>query len=224
MNTRMTVTKGTFAVIAALALSACSHTGSYNASYFEYSPQSYSEKISGIAAIEMTKQEQAEVFSGNPTSFTGAATTLNLPIGQIVREGAVLAFRDMFSNGAEVVESSPNGSKYAMTFKPRVRSFSYEYNQLKNAGFAITPTAAVAIEVSMKQADGKEIWTETADSGAVEGPVYFASGSPGEEITKVAHKAVLKTLQRAASSAYAKARTLSPSSSTAGKSSAGEAL
>lgn len=185
----------------AVFLTACSHTASYNAAHFEYSPQAFEQKIDGIAAIEMNKQEQAETYTGNPTSFTGSATTLTLPIGQILREGAVLAFRDMFSEGAEVIEQS-NGRAYTAIIKPSVRSFSYEYNQLKNIGFAITPTATVALEVKMANEEGEVIWERTVDSGPVEGPAYMITGAPGEEISKVAHKAVLRTMQQAASQAY----------------------
>ncbi len=50
------------------------------------------------------------------------------------------AFRDMITVGAEVIEASPNGRSYTAIIKPSVKSFSYEYNQLKNIGFEITPS------------------------------------------------------------------------------------
>lgn len=183
-------------------LAACSHTASYNAAHFEYTPRTFGQKIDGMAAIQMSPQEQGETYTGKPTSFTGGATSLTLPIGQILREGAVLAFRDMFSEGAEVIETSAGGRSYTAVIKPSVRSFSYEYNQLKNVGFAVTPTATVALEVKLTDERGKVMWESTVDSGAVEGPAYMISGTPGEEISKVAHKAVLKTMQQAASQAY----------------------
>lgn len=196
-----------FSIAAAvLLLSACSHTGSYNSSYFEYAPQPVAEKITGSAAIEMSREAQAATFTGKPTSFTGGGTTLTLPLGQIVKEASVLAFRDMFTDGIEVVEAVPPNAPYTMTIRPQVRSFSYEYNQLKNVGFAITPTAVVAIEVSAGAPGNPAAWTQVVDSGTVEGPAYFVTGAPGEEIAKVAHKAVLKTLQKAAASAYEKMR------------------
>lgn len=186
----------------ALFLTACSHTASYNAAHFEYSPQAVEEKIDGMAAIQMSRSEQAETFTGNPTSFTGSATSLTLPIGKILREGAVLAFRDMFSEGAEVIEQPSNDHRYVAIIQPSVRSFSYKYNQLKNAGFAVTPTATIDLEVKMTNGNGEVIWEKTIDSGAVEGPAYMITGAPGEEISKVAHKAVLQTMQQAASQAY----------------------
>ena len=183
----------------------CAQVGTYNPTYFEYFPSVYPTKLAGRAGIEMSKSEQAEVFTGRPTSFTGGATTLNLPIGQILKEGAILAFGDLYAEGAEVVDSASLAGKYAAIFRPRLRSLTYEYNGLKNAGFAVTPTAVVAIEVGLKSPDGKQVWSQTIDSGQVEGPTYFLSGNPGEEISKAAHKAVLKTLQTAARAAYEKA-------------------
>lgn len=187
---------------AALFLSACSHTATYNVSHFEYTPQAFAQKIDGMAAIQMSQKEQAATYTGNPTSFTGSATTLTLPIGHILRGGAVLAFRDMFSGGAKVIAAPPQDQVYSVIIKPSVRSFSYEYNQLKNAGFAVTPTATVVLDIRVTHEEGEVIWERTVDSGPVEGPAYMITGAPGEEISKVAHKAVLRTMQQAAVQAY----------------------
>ena len=82
--------------------------------------------------------------------------------------------------------------------QPKVSAFSYEYNQLKNVGFAITPTVVLTLEVAVLDNAGKTINQRRYDSGTVEMPAYFMSGSPGEEIGKAAHKAVFDLMVVAA--------------------------
>jgi hypothetical protein len=123
---------------------------------------------------------QDEKFIGKPTSLTGAATNLTLQIGEITREAATLAFGNVFSDGVKVVESA-SGRWACGRCPPRVTQFSYEYNALRNAGFAITPTAVVDLELVLAANSGKPIFTRSFPSGNVEGPTYFLSGSPGDE-------------------------------------------
>jgi len=171
----------------------------------------------------MPKAEQEASFTGKPTSFTGGDTTLTLPVGQIVREASILAFRDLFAGGVQTVEKTGAGDRYTAVIRPTLRSFSYEYNQLKNAGFAITPTTSVAIDVAVSDGSGSEVWRQTVDLGPTEGNVYVVTESPGEEISKVAHKAILDTLQRAAREAYGPLER-SPAAKAAGKPDGGESL
>lgn len=186
-------------VAAAAALMAgCSFQAGMNPTYFNPSPRNYDEKIAGIGAIEMPRAVQDETFSGKPTSFTGGGTNLTLPLGAISREAANLAFRDVFAGGAKVVESANSGPRYSAVVKPRITRFSYEYNQLKNVGFAITPTTTMSLSVTLADTDGKQMWEKTFDSVNFEGETYFVSGSPGEEISKTAHKALMKLMQEAA--------------------------
>lgn len=178
------------ALLAAAAVTGCSFNAAYNAAYTSAARRPASETADGKALLKTTPEADAQVFTGNPTSFTGAATTLTMPLGQIARETAKSAFADAFMGGAELSTEIRDPTAYAVIVAPRVVSFSYEYNQLKNVGFAITPTVTATVEVKVLDEQGKPRWEKTYLSGAVEGPSYMINTAPGEEINKLAHKAL----------------------------------
>ncbi|WP_128106574.1 hypothetical protein [Azoarcus sp. DN11] len=182
-----------------------------NPTYFQYQPHSYDARISGVGAVEMPRATQEEVFSGKPTSFTGGGTTLTLPLGNITRDAANLAFKDVFSGGVRVVESASGAKDFIAVIRPKVSRFTYEYNQLKNVGFAVTPTAVISLSVTLADAEGKPRWERTFESGNFEGESYMISGSPGEEISKATHKAMMKVMQEAADTIHSELRTNPPS-------------
>lgn len=187
-------------LVAALAfgLSGCAFQANLNSTYFEYQPRAYDKKVVGVAVVEMSKTEQENVFTGNPTSFTGGGTTLTLPMGTITREAATLAFKDVFSQGVKVSDSVQSPSEFSAVIHPRVTQYTYEYNQLKNAGFAITPTVNIGLSVSLRDSRGNAIWERNFSTGNFEGKTYVMSGSPGEEISKTTHQAMMKVMQEAA--------------------------
>lgn len=185
-----------------LGLGGCAFQGAVNPTHFKYEPRSYDAAIKGRALIEMPRAVQDEQFTGKPTSLTGAVTNLTLPIGEITREAATLAFKDVFSEGVKVVESASGQIGHVAVVRPWSSQFSYEYNALKNAGFAITPTAAVGLNVSLLSSDMKLVFTRNFSSGNVEGPTYVLSGSPGDEVSKAAHQAMMKVMQEAADATY----------------------
>lgn len=182
----------------ASALIGCASTGSYNASYLAAARRPAAIQTDGKVLIVTAPQDDGYVYSGNPTSFTGSATTLTLPLGAIAREAAVAAFADTFKSGADVAPAVQDPARYVVVVAPRLVGFSYEYNQLKNAGFAITPTAVVNVDVRVLDAGGTTRWQRSYASGAVEGPSYMLNTSPGEEISKVTHKALYDMFAKAA--------------------------
>jgi hypothetical protein len=186
-----------FLVFAPLVLGGCSFQGGLNTTYYQYAAHAYTTKIPGKGAIEMSAADQKETFTGKPTSFTGGGSTLTLPLGQITMEAAKLAFNDVFTQGVQVVESVPTQG-YVATIRPKVTQYSYEYNQLKNVGFAITPTAVLTLDVTLRDGAGQTVWQKKFESGVYEGPAYMMSGSPGEEISKTTHRAIMKVMQDAA--------------------------
>lgn len=182
----------------ALFVSGCAHVATYNASYVGMPATSPSDKLPGRALILTDKSDDDTPFVGPPTSFTGGATTLTIHLGVIAREIGVIVFGDLFRDGAVKVNVLEGVTGYRVAVKPRVTSFSYEYNQLKNLGFAITPTVVLTLEVSTLDSAGKFLHKRYYESGTVEMPAYMISGSPGEEIGKGAHKALYDLMQRAA--------------------------
>ena len=203
------------AVGIALLLSACAQTGTYNVSNYQYQPHKYESKVPGKAAIQMSSAERTETFTGKPTSFTGGGTTLTLPLGQITFEAASLAFKEVFADGVEAIEQGGAGKSFSAIVRPKVTRFTYEYNGLRNAGFAITPTAVVSLSVRLLDAQGVQRWEKTFESGNFEGDTYFISGSPGEEISKATHRAVMKVMQEAADAVQREVKATPSAPSTA---------
>ena len=186
------------AVLAVLAIAGCASTSSYNPSYLAAARRPSTVVSDGKVLIVTAQQDDAFVYTGNPTSFTGSATTLTMPLGSILRETAVAAFADAFKGGVDVGNQVADPARYVVIVAPKLVTFSYEYNQLKNAGFAITPTAVVNVDVRVLDARGATRWQRSYASGPVEGPAYMLNTSPGEEISKVTHKALYDLFSKAA--------------------------
>ncbi|UCU92310.1 hypothetical protein [Hydrogenophaga taeniospiralis] len=185
-----------------MAATGCAFKANYNPSYFGSNTTTYESKIPGVAAIEASDDVKNETFTSSPTSFTGGGTKLTLPVGEIVTQAALLSFRDIFSGGAEIIEPGKYTSSHSVIVKPKFRSMTYEYNQLKNLGFAVTPTASVSIELNVEGLTKKSIVNEIYESGAVESEAYFATASPGDEISKAFHKAVIGIARKSADSVH----------------------
>jgi hypothetical protein len=186
------------ALAAALLFTGCAQMATYNAAYVGTPATPAADKLAGKALVHTDKVADDTPFVGPPTSFTGGGTKLTIPLGVIAREIAATVFGDLFRDGASKANTLANASVYRVVVQPRVVSFSYEYNQLKNLGFAITPTVLLSLEVRTLDAAGTLLQQRRYDSGTVEMPAYFLSGSPGEEIGKAAHKAIYALMLRAA--------------------------
>lgn len=186
---------------AAAFIAGCAHTATYNASHFAVQRLGDDQRLDGRALILTESQDDAYTFSGKPTSFTGGGTTLTIPLGLIAREAATLAFGDLFRGGVDKSNDRSNLRTYAAVVSPRVTGFSYEYNALKNVGFAITPTVVVSVSLSLLDEQGKSFWEKTYESGSFEGDTYVISGSPGEDVGKAAHRAIYGLMLKAAGDA-----------------------
>lgn len=189
-----------FAVVALAAsgvLSGCAPVATYNPAYISHAKFAEAEKLNGRILIYTEKTDDDVPYMGKPTSFTGSGTTLTIPLGMITREIAVIVFGDLFLGGAERSNSLTNLTSYRLVLKPKIINFSYEYNQLKNLGFAITPTVIATLDVSLLDGKGTASWTRSYFSGTVETDAYIVSGAPGEEIGKAAHKAIYDLMLKA---------------------------
>jgi hypothetical protein len=149
------------------------------------------------------------VYKGSPASFTGSATQLQLPLGVITREIALVVFGRAFKEGSDRANEIKTPGIYRLIVKPRTTSFDYKYNQLRNLGFAITPQTRIFLEVMILDPNGKEVLKKTYDSGLVNGTTYLMSGSPGEMVNRTAHEVLYQLMEQAASDALA---LLNPSS------------
>lgn len=185
------------AMVAALA-TGCAQMATYNAGYHGSPATPAADKLPGKVLVLTDKADDDTPFVGAPTSFTGGGTKLTIPLGVIAREIGAVVFGDLFRDGAVKANTLAGATGYRVAVTPKVRSFSYEYNQLKNAGFAITPTVVLTLEVTILDSAGQALRTRRYESGTVEMPAYILSGSPGEEIGKAAHKAIYDLMLKAA--------------------------
>lgn len=184
--------------LAVALLGACAHTGSYDPASMAAARRPATVTAPGKALVYTTAADDAKVFSGNPTSFTGSATTLTLPLGVIAKEAARAAFADHFTGGADLTDELRALDGYVVRVQPRVTDFSYEYNQLKNLGFAITPTVRTTVEVTVLDDAGAVRWKRSYPSGDVEDAAYMIETAPGARVAKLAHRALYEVMSRAA--------------------------
>ena len=86
-----------------------------------------------------------------------------------------------------------------MVITPSHSSLDFQFSQLENLGFAITPKASVNIRVEITDPVGGTLLLDGSyPSGLVEGNTYAISGAPSEKINEVIHQAVGKALSNAA--------------------------
>ena len=209
------IVRAVAALAAALWLAGCAMTSSYNQGYLAAARRPAAFQADGKVLVITAAQDDSYTYKGNPTSFTGSATTLTMPLGAIVKETAVAAFADVFKGGVDAGPEVKDPARYAVIVAVKLVSFSYEYNQLKNAGFAITPTAVVDVDVRVLDEKGATRWQRSYASGPVEGPAYVLNTSPQEEVSKVTHKALYDMFSKAAGD-VARELVVKPSGATAG--------
>lgn len=186
-------------LLAACALlSACAQMATYNPSYVTPPSYAQADKLAGRVLVFTEVADDQTPYVGAPTSFTGSGTKLTIPLGTMAREIATTVFGALFRDGAAQAGTLQKAGDYRVVVQPKVRSFTYAYNQLKNLGFAVTPSVTMTLEVSVLDAAGKAVRQHFYESGTVESPAYIISGSPGEEIGKAAHKAMADLMLRAA--------------------------
>ena len=186
-------------VLAIVLFAGCSHVGSYSPGFVFFEPTHKADKFDGKCLVVTDKRDDAYVFSGSPTSFTGGATTLTLPLGQIVRETSLAVFGDIFIDGAEASNSHMTAQYHRAVIRSKLNSYAYEYNQLKNAGFAITPGVLISMDVELLNNHGATLFRrQYVTPDYFEGETYFASGDPGEKVSRATNLALVHLLRQAA--------------------------
>lgn len=180
----------------------CTSTVNYNQSYEGPLIGAVPQLLEGKALIYASVDDDQYVFSGNPTSLTGAATTLEISLGEITREISKRVFNRIFSEGTEHSNSMSNAADFRVVVNLRTNQFNYAYNQLQNVGLAITPQASVSIDLLLMDNEGVALFRNTYESGIVDGDIYVLSGAPAERINRAAHEAITEVVNRAATDVY----------------------
>ena len=178
--------------------SGCASSVTYNSAY-EPRAEYPAESLSGKALILTEASEDMLILSQSPSSFTGGSTTINVGIGLIIKEIATSVFDSLFEEGADSSNNNSIASEYRVVVTPSHSALDFQYNQIDNLGFAITPKASVTIRVEITDpVDGSALLDGSYPSGLIEGETYAISGSPSEKINEVIHQAVGKALSNAA--------------------------
>ncbi len=181
---------------AVLLVAGCSYQGGFNPAYLPAQPMALN--VTGKGLVVLTVQEAQRSYVKKPSSFTGGGTTLTLPLGEITKQVALKVFGATFIEGVDFRNESREAVGYRVVIRPRVVNLTYAYNQLKNAGFAITPQASVELEVILQHPDGGALTVKTYESGLVDGDTYVISGQPAEKINQLVHLTLFKLMTEAA--------------------------
>ena len=196
MKTRYSVW---LAPVLILFLAGCTFNAGYNPAYLPNEPMKMG--INGKSLVVVSEADAQWVFSGSPTSFTGGGTTLKLPLGEITKQVALKVFGAAFKDGADFAGNADNNKGYRLIVRPKVNKFTYAYNQLKNLGFAITPTVEIELHIVLLSPDGKSLLDKTYNGGPTEGSSYVLSGQPQERINQILHQTLFKYMTDAAQDA-----------------------
>jgi len=183
-------------VAASLLLAGCSFNAGYNPSYLPVQPMGLG--IPGKSLVVLETGDANWTYTGKPTSFTGSATTLTLPLGEITRQVALKVFGAAFKDGADFRNAAGDAAGYRLVVKPKVTRFTYAYNQLKNLGFAITPQVNLELHVTLVSPEGKTLLDKNYASGLTEGGTYVLSGKPAEKVNQILHQNLFKLMTDAA--------------------------
>lgn len=183
----------------ALLLAGCTFNAGYNPAYLPADAMKLGIKGKGL--VVLSEADAGWTYSGKPTSFTGGGTTLTLPLGEITKQVALKVFGAAFKEGADFRSTADNTTGYRLIVRPKVNKFTYAYNQLKNLGFAITPTVEVELHVVLLSPEGKTLLDKTYASGPTEGASYVLSGQPQEKINQILHQTLFKHMTDAAQDA-----------------------
>lgn len=186
-------------LVASALFSGCAFNAGYNPEYLPKEPLRLG--IAGKGLVVMSEADAQWTFSGNPTTFTGGGTTLTIPLGEITKQVALKVFGSAFVDGAAYSTDAANAAEYRLVVKPKIAQFSYAYKQLKNLGFAITPTIDLQLNVVLVNPDGAIVLEKTYAPGPTEGASYMLSGQPSEKINQLLHQHLFKLMTDAAQDA-----------------------
>ncbi len=172
-----------------ILLAGCSYNVAYDPSYVHSNLSNASlPSIDGSVLIYTEKLADETIYSQAPTSLTGGATKLNVKVGYILKQISIETFKKAFKGDVKHSNDRNESGDYLLIIEPKIKKYEYQYNQLKNLGFAITPEVSIDIVVSLYDKQNKRIFEKTYTTGGyVSGETYFVSLSPHETVNKTIH-------------------------------------
>jgi hypothetical protein len=190
------MTRTVTAVGALALLASCTHVGRFEPKHFASWQIAENKKLDGRALVLTTVQDDAYVWSGRPTGAVGAATTLTLPLGVLVREAAKRVFGDLFLGGADASNDTAHLDGYRAVVSPRITAFSYRYGW---SAIFMTESGefALSMRVALLDARGGVTFERTYASGRLE-VAGRSQVAPAEAISQAAHVAAQALMLQAA--------------------------
>jgi hypothetical protein len=180
-------------------LGGCSFATNYNPAHIQDTEAAPIFKADGKCLIYTDVGDDEYIYRGSPTSLTGGGTNLSMEIGNITKQIAVRVFREFFSEGVDARNVYDQKEIYAAIVMPKVTYLNYEYNSLRNVGFAITPQVNLGLSVRLLDKNGRIYIEKEYESGVVNGDTYvIALESPGEKINKTVHLVLYDLMVQAA--------------------------
>ena len=179
-------------VFAMFLITGCSFKAGYDPSYVQNLKTNFSQSknTSVKVAVLTTTEQDNKIINQSPTSLTGGGTTLEIPVGIITRELTYEYFSQYYSDVSRI--KTLNG-EYSIVISPEITHFEYEYDQLSNLGFAITPKLSFNLSVQVYK-DHDQVMNKVYESGVKNASSYLVSGQPGERINKLLHESLFQLL------------------------------
>ncbi len=179
-------------------LTGCQYRVAYTPSYVPSAAGVGSVSIPGKALLYTEPSDDAYIHQDRPSSLYGGGSKIAIPLGEITRETAARVFCGRFTGGCDRVNSLANAKGYAAIIQPRVISYDYRYNSLRNLTFAMTPQIMMALEVNLYDEAGKRYYTKTCDTGGwFSGKTVLDTMKPAELINRITHDRIAHLLMTA---------------------------
>ena len=143
--------------------------------------------IPGKATLVIDTALLNTVLNQHPSSFTGALTSLTVPIGEKLRDKGIETLKARFSDGADTATSSQPGV-YDITLT--TSGFAYKYDQVSNAGMAITPRVTLTVTADVTSPAGATLLHKDYVRTDYPGATYMMSFHPGQKVLDALDKAL----------------------------------
>ena len=166
--------------------------------------------IAGKAVLVMDDTLLNMMLKQHPASYTGALTTVTVPMGEKLRDDGVTALKARFSDGAEQGAAQDGAYNIAL----RLDGFSYKYDSLSTFGMAVTPRVTITVTADITGPNGLTLHKAYNRADLTAGH-YVASFKPAQKVLNSLDKALGEIFNEMADDIAAAATTSTPTDATA---------
>lgn len=178
-----------------LFLGSCSYDASFRQDFIPQTPSLSSiQKLDGKGLVVMSLSDENFIFSDNPASFTGAGTSLTIPMGKVIKQIALEVFGSTFSEGVYFSNNFDNPEDYLLMINPIVELDNYKYDSLESLGFAVTPKVSVSAKVTVRSPDNSILFEKNYSYVDMKAAAYVFASNPDEKVNELIHQAIHKIL------------------------------